>query len=89
MGCGEFSAGRRVSEVERIKQIQRRQSWLKESRRLGYDRSCDSDHDSLTERSGDESATEVAPARGRSRSDYNADVYENSKQENTSEPFSC
>eukprot|EP00435_Cladocopium_sp_Y103_P035564 s2598_g9.t1 len=91
MGCGEFSVGRRVSEVERVKQRQRRHMWLKECRRLGYDGDSngpyDSDQDSLADGTlGDESGTdtecvEVSMSRRRSRSDYNAEVFENMQEQ--------
>mmetsp|Transcript_11223 Transcript_11223/g.24776 ORF Transcript_11223/g.24776 Transcript_11223/m.24776 type:complete len:253 (-) Transcript_11223:49-807(-) len=85
MGCGEFSVGRRVSEVERVKQNQRRHRWLQECRRLGDGDSngpYDSDQDSVADGTlGDESGTDTEcvekPTRRRSRSDYNAEVFEN------------
>lgn len=82
IGCGEFSQGRRVSDVERMKQFERRLTWLQESQRLGYggDQSEEST-EGLQMPFRDETADAPVTTRRRSRSDYNANVFQESGQD--------
>ena len=82
MGCGEFSPGRRVSDVERMKQFESRQTWLQESQRLGYGGDQNEESmEGLQMPFRDETADAPVTTRRRSRSDYNAKVFEESGQE--------
>lgn len=74
-----FSAGRRVSEVERIRQIQQRQVWLQDCRNLGYD---------PNEAPLDAMAEPVPTGRQRAKSNYSAEVLAQSNcAEDLPDPF--
>jgi len=82
MGCGEFSPGRRVSDVERMKQFESRQTWLQESQRLGYGGDQNEESmEGLQMPFRDETADAPVTTRRRSRSDYDAKVFEESGQD--------
>lgn len=81
MGHGEFSPGRRVSDVERTKQFEKRRTWLQESQRLGYGDQREESTEGIQMPFRDETADAPVTTRRRSRSDYDAKVFEESGQE--------